>query len=184
MYEYCLHGANLFYLFSFLARDILWLRVVTCAGLVLGIVFFSCQPTPLYGPAAWHVVFLVINLYEIMRLLRERSRLRLTPEQQALATAAFDNMSHDEMLNLLTRAICSPKACVRNLRAAAKLPLTEDEQFLRNVALRGVSRTEMVHLLVRRLWQPLGWMNPWHWRAGKAARTNASAAPPVEVAAR
>ncbi|MFL5330786.1 MAG: hypothetical protein ACJ8C4_17945 [Gemmataceae bacterium] len=181
MIEYCLHAANLFYLVSFLARDILWLRTVTCAGLILGTVFFSCRPAPLYGPAIWHIVFLAINFYEIARLVRERRRMILTPEQRALAEIAFKNLTHAEMLNLLTRAICSPKACARDLRAAAQLPLTEDEQFMRDIALRGISRREMVHLLVRRLWRPLRWMNPWRHR--QPARAFAEPAPSIEVSA-
>lgn len=181
MAESCLHAANLFYLVSFLARDILWLRLVTCAGLILGTIFFTCGSTPLYGPAIWHMVFLLINLYEIVRLVRERSRMTLTAEQKALAEATFNNMSHDEMLNLLTRAICSPKACVLNLRAAAQLPLTEDEQLMRDVALRGISRTEIVHLLVRRLWQPLRWANPWGWRHRSLAPAVAGSAKPTQI---
>jgi len=36
--ELCIHCANLLYLASFLARDMLWLRVLTCLGLLFAIV--------------------------------------------------------------------------------------------------------------------------------------------------
>lgn len=69
----CIHIANLFYLASFAGKDMLRLRVLTCCGLIFGIVFFTtCQDDPMYGPTFWHFVFLAINLYRIVCLLRER----------------------------------------------------------------------------------------------------------------
>src|SRR4051812_6482895 len=70
--DLCIRLANVVYLLSFLVRDMLHLRVLTCVGLMLGIVFFTCQPMPLYGPSIWHVVFLVINAVQIRRLVLER----------------------------------------------------------------------------------------------------------------
>lgn len=93
MAETCLHLANVLYLVSFLARDMLWLRALTCLGLVLGIVFFSCQPVPLYGPVVWQSLFLVINLAQIYRLVLERRQLRLTAEQERLCAATFQHRS-------------------------------------------------------------------------------------------
>src|SRR3954447_8637030 len=90
--ELCLHLANLFYLASFLGRDMLWLRALTCVGLGLGIVFFGCQATPMYGPMAWHIVFLVINGMQIRRLVQERRRLCLTEEQRRVGEATFDHL--------------------------------------------------------------------------------------------
>ena len=73
MTDYCIHIANLFYLASFAAKDMLWLRILTCAGLVFGIVFFNyCPKEPMYGPMFWHFVFLGINAYRIVALIRER----------------------------------------------------------------------------------------------------------------
>jgi len=66
------------YLVSFLTRDMLWLRALTCAGLSLGIIFFTCRPGPLYGPAVWQAAFLAINGWQIWRLVGERRRSRLT----------------------------------------------------------------------------------------------------------
>jgi hypothetical protein len=174
--ESCLHAANLLYLASFLTRDMLCLRALTCCGLALGAAYFSCQAAPMYGPAAWHVAFLLINAVQIGRLIRERRRIALTAEQQAAARTAFADLSHDEMLTLLTRALCAPGRCRPDLRRAARLPLSEDERVVRDVALRGLSRTEMVNLLARRLWRSLRWVNPARWRrpaaGGSPPRSN------------
>ena len=164
MVESCLHAANILYLGSFLTRDMLWLRLLTCCGLALGATYFSCQAAPMYGPAAWHVAFLVINGVQIVRLVRERRRLTLSAEQEAVARAAFADLSREEMLTLLTRALCTPGKCVPDLRRAARLPLTEDERVVRDVALSGLSRAELVNLLARRLWQSLRRVNPARWR--------------------
>lgn len=170
MVDCCIHFSNVCYLLSFLTRDMLWLRLLTCCGLVLGLVFFCCQPAPMYGPTGWHVVFLLINAVQICRLVQERRRLELTREQQAIAEAAFKELSRDEMLNLLTRAMCSRVDWIRDLAQAARQPLSADEQVVRDIAFRSLSRKELVNLLTRRLWHGLLWMNPVRWRLRRATR--------------
>ena len=103
MVALCIHLANVFYLASFLVRDMLWLRALTCVGLMLGVVFFSCQKTPMYGPTAWHLVFLAINGVQILRLVTDRRRMTLSEEQARFAEAAFRDLSREELLTLLTR---------------------------------------------------------------------------------
>ena len=106
MVEFCIYIANVVYLISFLARDILWLRLLTCVALLLGIVFFTCQPAPLYGPTIWHVAFLAINGVQISRLLVERRQLMLAKEQERLGQAAFADLTREQLLHLLTRVSC------------------------------------------------------------------------------
>src|SRR4051795_3638753 len=103
--ELCIHLANVLYLVSFLARDMLWLRTLTCLGLVLGIVFFTCQPVPFYGPTIWHAVFLVINGYQIRRLVLQRRQLMLTKEQEQVGEVTFHDLSRDELLTMLTHVM-------------------------------------------------------------------------------
>jgi Popeye protein conserved region len=167
--EFCIHVANIIYLVSFLTRDIMWLRVLTCCGLVLGLVFFTCQPAPMYGPTIWHLVFLFINGVQIRRLVLERRRLNLSSEREKLAEATFKDLSREEMLNLLTRAMCAQAERLPDLRQAARRPLSDDEQVVRDIAFRGLSRKELVNLLTRRLWRSLGWVNPARWRYRRPA---------------
>lgn len=167
--EYCIHVANIVYLVSFLTRDMMWLRVLTCGGLVFGIVFFTCQPAPMYGPTAWHLVFLLINGVQIRGLILARRRLNLSKEREKVAEEAFKDLSRDEMLNLLTRAMCAQADRLPDLQRAARQPLSEDEQVVRDIAFRGLSRKELVNLLTRRLGQSLRWVNPVRWRFRRAA---------------
>lgn len=155
MVEICLHIANVFYLLSFLCLDILWLRALTCAGLALGVVFFTFRPTPLYSCTGWHVIFLVINAVQIRRLIRERRRLTLSDEQRQIGEAAFQSLSREDLLTLLTRAIGAGSPPGLDLRDLCRQPLTTEERALRDIAFSRLSRKELLNLLVRRLWQSL-----------------------------
>ncbi len=160
MVEVCIHLANLFYLASFLGRDMLWLRALTCCGLVLGIVFFTCQTTPLYGPTVWHVLFLGINGFQIVRLGRGGRALTLPAEQERIATEAFGDLSRDELLNLLTRLMSGRGGLGADLHRASAVPLTAEERAVRDIALSRLSRGELLNLLTRRLWVTLCRFHP------------------------
>ena len=183
MVEMCIHVANVFYLLSYLGRDMLWLRILTCLGLVLGIFFFTCQPTPLYAPTAWHLVFLVINGYQIRSLIRERRELMLSQEQEKLGTATFHDLSREELLTLLTRVVCEDLERVGDLHQASHQQLTKDEQVLRNLAFSRLSRNELLNLLTRRMWNSLARRNPVRpRRRGHQAREAAVEGPATGVA--
>lgn len=160
MVELCLHVANVLYLISFLARDMLWLRILTCFGLALGVVFFSCQPMPLYGPTAWHVLFLLINGYQIYQLLAERRKLRLTEEQEKYCASTFRDVSRDELLTLLVRVMCRNPETIRDIHQICRQPLTQEETVFRDIAFRRLARNELLNLLTRRLWSSITWLNP------------------------
>jgi hypothetical protein len=168
--DLCLHVANVFYLLSFLGRDMLWLRILTCCGLALGIIFFSCQPTPLYGPTVWHVAFLLINLVQIWRLIGERRRLRLTEEQERVGEAAFRDLSREELVTLLTRAVWRPRR-LHELEPVCGDRLTREERVLQAIAFNRLSRKELLNLLTRRLWNALKVRRfmPWQWRLRRRA---------------
>ena len=115
--EFCCHAANVLYLLSYLVRDMLWLRILTCVGLVLGIIFFTCQPTPFYGPSSWHLCFLGINIYQIWRLVRKRRQRKLTVNQERVACAVFHDLSTEELVNLLTHVMCESTASAADIAA-------------------------------------------------------------------
>ncbi|HKA07256.1 MAG TPA: hypothetical protein VKD71_08370 [Gemmataceae bacterium] len=171
MVELCIHVANIFYLASFLVRDIFWLRILTCVGLILGVIFFTCQTTPMYGPTVWHVVFLGINALQIWRLIIERRKRMLTAEQQRIAEAAFRDLTRDQLLTLLTRAMCDNPERVRDLRRVTQKPLNDDERLVRDLAFSHLSRKDLLNLLTRRLWRFLQRFNPARWTHATTAAT-------------
>lgn len=161
--ESCIHAANVLYLFSYLGRDMLWLRILTCCGLGLGLVFFSCQPTPLYGPTVWHVVFLVINMVQIRSLLIQRRQQMLSEEQERVGEAVFHDLSRDELLTLLTHVTYETPGHLSDLHQICDQKLTQDEQVLRDLAFASLSRKDLLNLLTRRLWNSIRRGSPGRW---------------------
>jgi hypothetical protein len=180
--EFCIHIANVFYLLSFLGRDMLWLRSLTCAGLVLGVVFFTCQSTPLYGPTFWHVVFLVINGVQIWRLVLERRQLMLTKEQERFGEETFQGLTREELLTLLTRAMNEKPERLQDIDQICHEPLSKDERVLRDIAFSRLSRQELLNLVTRRFWNSLKRRYPARWRRrGKQGPEAGPANPEMDV---
>jgi len=179
----CCHAANILYLLSYLGRDMLWLRILTCAGLTLGVIFFTCQPTPFYGPSAWHVGFLVINGYQIWRLLRERRQRMLTAKQVKVGGAAFQNLSREELLNLLSHVMCKNPEGPPDIATICRQSLNKEEQVLRDLAFSRLSRNELLNLLTRRMWNSIIRRKPAGWKRSIQPRSFAWTPPPGEAGA-
>jgi hypothetical protein len=168
--DLCIHLANVLYLISFLGRSMLWLRVLTCAGLMLGLVFFSCQPVPLYGCIVWHLVFLTINAFQIWRLLVEQRALMLSKKQALICEATFQGLGREELLTLLSRVMCESSERIGDIQQACHRPLTKEEQVLRDIAFSRLSRDELLNLLTRRMWNAIVRLNPMRWARIRPAR--------------
>lgn len=153
--ESCIHIANLFYLGSYLCRDILWLRVWTCCGLAFGIVFFCAQSQAMFAPASWMGLFLLVNVVQMIRLSRERRNLRLTPRQERFATATLGRLSRDQLLNILTKSICEGTSEPALLERPGEIELTAEQQVVRQMAFERLSDGELINLIVRRFWRSL-----------------------------
>lgn len=164
--DVCIHIANLFYLASFLGRDMLWLRLLQCCGLVFGIFFFTaCQAAPMYGPTFWHVAFLVINFYQIRFILIQRQRLKLSREQQVIRNGMMAGLSDRELVNTLAKALHSDEDHIRVVSESNEHVLTADEIAFRDIALKQLSRGDLINLLSRQTWRSLEKLQP-KWAAG------------------
>jgi hypothetical protein len=96
-----IHIANVLYLFSYLVKDILWLRVLTViAGLVL-VAYDLSLPNPLWAAVAWNAVFFGINAWQIRVLLIERRPVQLRPDELLLYKLAFRRLTLREFKKLL-----------------------------------------------------------------------------------
>jgi hypothetical protein len=105
-----IHAANVLYLFSYLVKDILWLRALTVvAGLTL-LAYYLLLPMPLWAAIGWNVLFLVINVRQIHVLLLERRPIRFEPEQLRLYQLAFRSLLPREFARLLAIATWSDAA--------------------------------------------------------------------------
>jgi Popeye protein conserved region len=96
-----IHIANVLYLLSYSVKDILWLRCLTVVAALCLLPYYYVQPVPLIAAIAWNVLFIGINLVQIVILLRERRPVTLTGDQQRLYQLAFRSVTPREFLKLL-----------------------------------------------------------------------------------
>ena len=99
--EYLIHIANILYLFSYIMRDILWLRVLTVAAACFLIPYFYFRPDPLIPAIFWNLVFTSLNVFWICRLLLERRPVKLSDDEQQFCQIAFRTLTPREMKKIL-----------------------------------------------------------------------------------
>lgn len=98
------HAANVLYLFAFMVRDILWLRILAVVTAACLIPYFYFRPEPLMASIYWNLGFTALNIYWICRLLLERRPVKLSPAEQKLCELVFRTMTPREMIKLLKLA--------------------------------------------------------------------------------
>ena len=133
--DYLINIANILYLFSYLVRDILWLRILTVIAASCLIPYFYFRPDPLVIAIYWNLLFTSLNIFWIGRLLIERRPVQLSGNDLRLYQLVFRCLTPREMQQLLKlgrwekaaeqecfisqgntldrlMVICSGKACV------------------------------------------------------------------------
>src|SRR5262244_3952326 len=98
--EYLVHFSNVLMLVAYSVRDILWLRWFAVAAALTNIPYFLLQPTTLWPPVAWALVFTALNLYQIVRLYMERRPVTLSADEQTLYDLAFRSLRPREFVSL------------------------------------------------------------------------------------
>ena len=89
---------------SYFLTQIFWLRVAAVAGLALEIVFFLVTKQSFTTGLPWDVAFILINLYELALLLRERAQSRLPGDDAFLLRRAFEGLDDIQIAKLLRAA--------------------------------------------------------------------------------
>lgn len=102
--DYLIHSANVIYIFSYLVRDILWLRTLIVVAISCVIPYYYFQPTPLMAPVYWNLVFASINIVQIVILLRERRPVQMSEDEQTLYKMIFRSLTPREAQKLFKRA--------------------------------------------------------------------------------
>jgi CRP-like cAMP-binding protein len=97
---YLVHFGYLLQLFALLARDVLWLRgILVAAQSVLA--FYAYLRGPEFLPYVfWNALFVLINLYWVARLLRERAAVQLPEELRPTYEKHFAALAPTEFLRL------------------------------------------------------------------------------------
>lgn len=100
--EWFSHAASILTVIAYLVKDILWLRVLTVFACIFGIAFNYFAPaTPLWAPIGWNIVFLLINVVQIALIVRERSSVSFSEEEQELYETMFQSFAPFEFMKLL-----------------------------------------------------------------------------------
>ena len=99
--NYFIHVANVLLLVAYSVRDILWLRLFAVGAALISIPYFLLQPTKLWAPLSWSVVFAAINLIQSWRLFIERREVKLTPEED-VRRLAFRDLPPRKVLQVLS----------------------------------------------------------------------------------
>ena len=88
---------------SYFLTNIFWLRVLAVIGLFLEILYFRLSGTG-YPGLAWDTVFILINLYELIWLVRDRVNARLPTDEAPGLRRAFEGLDDSQIAKLLKAA--------------------------------------------------------------------------------
>jgi CRP-like cAMP-binding protein len=96
-----LQAANAVVLLSFLARDILWLRMLSILAGLLFIAFYLALAQPIWSGTAWNVLFICINIGHIARIVRERRPIQLSQAELRLQRLGFASLAPQDLRRLV-----------------------------------------------------------------------------------
>lgn len=100
-----LNTANVLYIFCYGVRDVLWLRILAVAAMFLLLPFYANQPEPMISCIIWQLIFIGINVYWIVAIIRERRPPKMTEEERQLYETVFEGCcSPKDMLRLISQA--------------------------------------------------------------------------------
>jgi len=100
--NYFIHAANILLVVAYSVRDILWLRLFAVGAALISIPYFVLQPTTLWAPLSWSVVFAAINLLQSWRLFIERRPVKLTPDEEDIRRLVFRDLPPRKVLQVLS----------------------------------------------------------------------------------
>lgn len=86
---------------SYLLTNIFWLRIAAVVGICLEIVYFFVSGSPVWTSIIWDSAFILINMVQLGRLLRDRWSLKLTSDQKAFIAPIVGDLDKAQVAQLL-----------------------------------------------------------------------------------
>ena len=87
--------------FSFLVKDILWLRVVSILASLFSVFYNYFIPIePMWLAINWNIVFVLVNLYHIAVIIYEKRPIKMAPKDKELYETLFKDLSPVEYLKI------------------------------------------------------------------------------------
>jgi CRP-like cAMP-binding protein len=120
--NYFIHAANILLVVAYSVRDILWLRLFAVGASLISIPYFVLQPTTLWAPLSWSVVFAAINLLQSWRLFIERRPVKLTSDEEDIRRLVFEDLPPRKVLQVLGLGSWVTSETGERLIESGKLP--------------------------------------------------------------
>ena len=87
--------------FSFLVKDILWLRVVSILASLFSVFYnWVIRVEPMWIAIHWNFVFIALNLYHIAVIIYEKRPVHMNPKDKELYETLFKDLSPVEYLKI------------------------------------------------------------------------------------
>ena len=87
--------------FSFLVKDILWLRIVSVVASLFSILYnYTIPAEPMWLAINWNIVFVAVNLYHIAVIIYEKRPIKMAPKDKELYETLFKDLSPVEYLKI------------------------------------------------------------------------------------
>ena len=87
--------------FSFLVKDILWLRVVSILASLFSVFYnFYIPADPMWLAINWNFVFIAVNVYHIGVILYEKRAVKMDAKNEELYQTLFKEMTPVEYLKI------------------------------------------------------------------------------------
>jgi hypothetical protein len=87
--------------FSFLVKDIFWLRIVSIAASLFSVFYnFYIPVEPMWLAINWNFIFIAVNLYHIAVILYEKREVKMDDKNQELYDTLFKEMTPVEYLKI------------------------------------------------------------------------------------
>ena len=87
--------------FSFLVKDILWLRVVSILASLFSVFYnYTIPETPMWLAINWNIVFVLVNIYHIAVIIYEKRPIKMQPKDKELYETMFKDLSPVEYLKI------------------------------------------------------------------------------------
>ena len=87
--------------FSFLVKDIFWLRILSITASLFSIFYNYFIPAePMMIAVFWNGIFIVVNLYHVAILIYEKRPVKMSPKDRELYETMFKSMSPVEYLKI------------------------------------------------------------------------------------
>ena len=91
-----INTAYLIFLFALVVRDVLWLRIIMTIASFCWIAYaFKVDSLSMQ---IWNIVFTVINIYQVMVIIKERRPISLSAQQEEIYQDCFSVMSKRDFL--------------------------------------------------------------------------------------